>query len=444
MGTVLAAVLAVGLVALPAAASTDSKTFTATATDVFAGEDGFVTVTITNTTDPQTLGSANITLPAELNVGGVYPSLYELRDLNLEPGASTSIAIPVRAQCTSATATWNIQVKQSNEFNGTGNDFVQDGATTTDIEGNCTLEFTTQPANSERDQVITGDPYYYEDPDVLAEPYLSDETPLDPVTVTVVDGGGSAAVTWWADDISLALGFDASGGKATLGGTTTATPSNGFATFAPTLDVSAAGYVLRANTTGLAATTSAAFDIVDDADYCPPEETCTATTRRGNTSATITADEGGEGIDTIPIPLTVSVDPADLFVFLDATACSGYEGTSGTVQFFVDDANRKKTVSITVDGSAVDKPLKKFEVCFAAPYPFPTEDGTPSPELSGVFVGGEQVYAGLLPDCELPAPGPPGTNPPPCVSERTRDNKTKDVTVTFIAPASDQDPWGRI
>jgi hypothetical protein len=219
--------------------------------------------------------------------------------------------------------------------------------------------------------------------------------------------------------------------------------------FAPTLDVSASGYTLTASSGDGSAVypslsaTSLPFDIVDDANFCGPTdfgEDCKVTSRSNKTTATIIPGAGDQTEGVYPI---VSIDPADLFVFLDADACQGYSGVSGTVQFFVDDASRSKTVAITVDADAVDRPLKKFEVCFAALEPFTTKDGTMSLE-NFVTSDGEPVYSGLLPDCELPAPGPPGANPAPCVVSRDRDKTTKDVTLVFEAPASDLDPWGKI
>jgi hypothetical protein len=442
LGALVASFFMLMALAVPAMGATESKPYSAAATgSVDAGFDGTVSVSITNLTDPQPIGSANITVPAELNVGGTHPSVIELRNLGILPGETRSFPISVRAQCTPATAEWTIEVKQSNDFNGTGNDFFLEGdQPTTSIDGTCSLAFTSQPASAERYQTITGAPY----------------DPAGPaVAVTVFDGGGDDPVEWWSQDITLALGLDASGGTATLGGTTTGSPVAGVATFAPTLDVSAFAYTLSVSSgDGTAvypavSTTSTPFDIVDDADLCLPGYPCTATSSKSSTSVTISASAGTE-----EIPLTVSIDPADLFVLLDAGACQGYEGVSGTVQFFVEDASRSKTVSITIDADAVDRPLKKFEVCFATPVPadaepFTTKDGTPAQPLTDsvgnfVTINGFQIYSGLLPDCELPAPGPPGSNEPPCVGSRDRDKTTKDVTVTFEAPASDLDPWGKI
>jgi hypothetical protein len=425
--------------------ATESKPYSAAASDVYAGQETFVTVSITNEASPQTLGSADITVPEALNIGYPSPRVIELRNLDLAPGATYEETIPVRAQCTSTIATWDIQVKQSNDFNGVGNDFVLQGdPATTDVMGDCSLEFTTPPADTERDQVITGDPFYYEDPGVLAEPFASLGTPLSRVTVTVLDGSGLGTVTWWVQPVTLSLGTDPSGGTATPTGTTAVAQAGGVAEFEPALDTSAAGYTLAAATSGLPTVESRPFDIVDDADFCAAGSSCTATSSRNRTTASITASEG-----STDIPLTVSVDPADLFVFLDAAACQGYEGTSGTVQFLVADPARSKEVAITIESSLVDKPLKKFEVCFAAPFPFTTKDGTQALPLTdeaenGITIEGLQIYAGLLPDCELPAPGPPGTNEPPCVVSRDRDKTTKDVTLTFVAPADPNDPWGKI
>jgi hypothetical protein len=422
-GAVVAAVMLTTVLAVPAFGATDTKTVEALATpSVYAGEETTVVVTLTNTTDPQSFGSANIVVPDEFDYDG--PRIIEVRDVDVAPGDSLEVPVEVRAQCTAATATWEIQVKQSNDFNGEGNDFTLTSGVTTDILGDCFLAFTTQPASAERYQVITGSAY---------------DPASESVAVAVIDGSGDLAnvVTWWSDPITLALGSDPSGGTAVLSGAASTSQAGGAATFAPSLDVSAAGYRLVASTTGFS-TESTSFDIVDDADFCYAGVSCTAKSSKDGTTAEITATTTTSGV-----PLTVSIDPADLAVTLDASACQGYQGVSGTVQFLVAAETSAKIVSITVDGSLVDRPLKKFEVCFAAPFAFTTKDGSSASDTGFTF-NGLTVYAGLLPDCELPPPGPPGSNPPPCVVDRTRDKHTKDVTITFEAPSLPQDPWGKI
>ena len=94
---------------------------------------------ITNLTTSQTLGSANLTAPAGLSLvansaslsgpgtATVSGNVVQLRNLNVAPGASVIATVNVTVQsttpCAESSFTWMVAAKQSNDFNGTGNDF---------------------------------------------------------------------------------------------------------------------------------------------------------------------------------------------------------------------------------------------------------------------------------------------------------------------------------
>src|SRR5262249_51385077 len=150
---------------------------------------------------------------------------------------------------THAPYTFTSFVKQSNDFNGTGNDFViTSPQPAVDIVGQCSLAFGTQPASQQKASDITGDAFG----PPLAPP--SDA----PIQVRVVDGGGSNTVTWWLTAITL--GIATNPGNGTLSGSTSANPVNGIATFSgtpgPRIDNSASGYQLNATSTGQGQTDS--------------------------------------------------------------------------------------------------------------------------------------------------------------------------------------------
>jgi len=123
--------------------------------------------------------------------------VIKLRDLNLPPGATTTKTVDARIPCVpnSAGYTWKVEVKQSNDFSGTGNDFVLNPSTAMpllDGAGLCKLEFAAGPTSAQRSSNITAVPYLTSGASVL---------------VKVLDGSQkpSAPVTWWPNDVTLAL-----------------------------------------------------------------------------------------------------------------------------------------------------------------------------------------------------------------------------------------------
>jgi len=410
-----------------ASASTDTKPFTATVSvspdantadasaDAWAGAIPTITLSIGNDASPQTLGSANITVPAGIVPDPPLPggNVIQLRNLNLAPGATTSVSLTARIPCVPDAAgyPWMVQVKQSNDFNGTGNDFTP----TTDPPrlfgaGVCSLAFTAdgQPTSAQRLTNIT------------AEPYLP--TGSRPVTVRVADGSGTGTVTWWTAPVTLAIATNP--GSGTLSGTTSATPVSGVAPFlaggvGPQIDRSAGGYRLTASSAGVTGTAplSNPFDIVDSGQRCHANQPCsgTASNARFATSVTTTATlENDLLIMNLGAPDAGVVDCAnytettDILAF-DVTTLTG--GPSGSA----------KTVTFTILNPV--KSASQYDVCFSSPAPFTAKSLTPAP------VQTDGSYVALLPDCRRVS------GVPPCVSDRARVNGT--VVVTFIAPQGD-------
>ena len=92
---------------------------------------------ITNEASTQTLGSVQITALAGFVITSapgatsVTPSSVLFINLNLQPGATTSTPLTVNVTPSSSgagTYQWGIKAKQSNDFNGSGNDFQLDPA----------------------------------------------------------------------------------------------------------------------------------------------------------------------------------------------------------------------------------------------------------------------------------------------------------------------------
>jgi hypothetical protein len=102
--------------------------------------------TITNEASTQQLGSVQISAPAGSTITGA--SLF--LNLSLAPGHSTTLTVSATMSSCSPGSTyqWGIEAKQSNDFNGTGNDFQLDSTSATNLKGSCSLQPCTPTACS--------------------------------------------------------------------------------------------------------------------------------------------------------------------------------------------------------------------------------------------------------------------------------------------------------
>jgi len=129
------ALIAACALASPAGAATKPYSVVISPTTVVAGGTVTFDATITNRTANQSLGSANLTPPAGVSITGVTANggtaslsgnVVQLRNLALASGQSvvaTITATVASSPCGGAPAEWKVPAKQSNDFNGTGNDF---------------------------------------------------------------------------------------------------------------------------------------------------------------------------------------------------------------------------------------------------------------------------------------------------------------------------------
>ena len=180
----LTALTLVGVTAVVQTSEASSPTFKKTFSVSLSGVDGppytldasstyAVTVNIANTTNgPLAFGSAEVTLPTGITVTsgtkptatatGATAAFTATRLSNtvvlvtssgpsgsgvLKPGV-LSIGLSISTGTSACPPTWGIQVKQSNDFSGTGNDFVPTNTISTPI-GQGTLSWTTQPSTTQ-------------------------------------------------------------------------------------------------------------------------------------------------------------------------------------------------------------------------------------------------------------------------------------------------------
>jgi hypothetical protein len=385
------------------------------------------TVTLRNDTRTQELGSANVKAPAGFAIvsaasvdrGILLPPLadgtQQLRDLNLDPGESVTLTLDLRLPCPSGSYVWTTSAKQSNDYNGTGNDLTNPSASarTNVVSGACALRFVAgaTPAGAAKNLQIRADAYQ---PDSL-----------DLVSVEAVDGRAPALaqrLTWFTGAIGLALGDTDYPGQLVQSGPVSA--GAGVASFS-TLSITAAGvYTLRASTgaagfaTGDPRSESPEFPIDDVVKECAA--LCSADL--GATKIT-----GGPGTTTglILLSRNVGADPS----------CAGYKPpVADTWYQFEVTAQRLKTIVITYTKAQMKllKNASALEVCFATPAlePFMAKDGSAAPyDYDGD--GSLEGFIGLLPTC--------GTEPGPCVSDRS-NLSGGGASIEFVVPPEMGDP----
>ena len=361
------------------------------------------------------LGSANVSQPLGVKVTSaaigntpvvVSGGVIQLRNLGLAPGAQVMVSVSAEVECgpNHASYVWPIAAKQANDFNGTGNDNVQNGSLTNTVVGTCSIEFSEQPASAANAPVV-----------ITNKIYDDDVPPADPVTVRVKAFGLGETVTWWSGTITLAVGDNPSGGNPGFsGGAALAGSGNGVYTFAPSIAITSSAYTLVATADpddGPSEGTSSSvesdpFNIVDEASICGATTGCFTKTNGPKTVAQVNAGTGGGSAGDVVILSISPVVPA-------ADQCTGYVPDSDLIAFDVTEGDgitpseRTKTATVTLLAQFVTKAASKYQVCY--------NDG------SGPV---------LLPTCA-------NKNPTlPCVMSKVLD-KAKNLVIVVAAPKND-------
>jgi hypothetical protein len=400
------------------------KTFSATVTpSLVAGASygegarttSFISLNLKNESNQARLGSANVTPPAGIvattatstvGAAAVVGGVIQLRNLDLQPGSSVSVAISARVECAAnhASYVWGFAVKQANDFNGTGNELAKVGpATANSVTGTCGIVFSKQPMSAEKAPTAITNAIY--------------NPAGDAVTVTIKDGAGLDTVAWWSGSVSLGIGDDPSNGTAVIGGNTSGNASGGSVTFAPTISKAASGYSLLATAspnagassgTSTSAIESANFNIVDDATICTSaNSTCKVQSSGPKTTTIVQADAGGATGDIVILSFN---DPAETV----PNCGGGYVPVSELIVFNVttssgtDPSNRAKTATLRLPAALVTQSASKYQVCY---------QGAAEP-------------ATFLAACS-------NKNGVPCIVSKAIDNKTKDLVIVVSAPGGD-------
>jgi hypothetical protein len=260
------------------------------------GGTAHLSLTLTNElSSNQTLGSANINAPtggqlpivtssvgqpSQGSLGSVTSSQIQLRSLNLTPGGSVTVTFDVTTPCSGSGFKWTVPAKQSNNFQGAGNDFqliVSTGLTTDIAASSCHLEFVRQPASAKINTLITDTAY---NPDVT--------TGANYVAVKAVSGDGQT-ITSASGSVTLTP----SGGSFT-GASASFASGTGVATFSSFTGTSVATAVtVVASATGFASSDpSGPFNITLDGTSCVGRDPCELSTPLTNSQVDTQANGG--------------------------------------------------------------------------------------------------------------------------------------------------------
>jgi hypothetical protein len=403
---------------------------------------GSVTLTlrITNKTNPQTLGSANISPPPGYTLTSVAPlslpasaqldattNTVKLRNLNLAPLVGVNVTISFTTPCLAdgLAKPWDLIVKQANNFSGPpGNDFAiyppnSYPSTVRAIGSACLLRFANQP-NTTQTGFNIRDGYASTGNAIRVEIY-------DPSTTLTVNTNALVELT----------ASGPAGGTLTGGASIPAVA--GIATFGG-LSINLAGpYKLWASSEAASIPKdSLQFMVSDTVTTCAGagcnfpltqgQNTYTTTPKNGASGATFVASLNLIGLriscDFAPFNYPDSRQPnAVWYVYNDADV--GNTGSAKTNVIVID----KAIVQVTPENGA-----SAYRVCYSSPVRFFDRTGAWAPvdpwdDGPGVYFG-TTWYTGLLPDCK-------GKNPvAPCVMSWTGDNAGNRVG-TFLTPPGD-------
>jgi hypothetical protein len=374
-------------------------------------------LTLTNNTKTQMLGSANVTKPEGFVVDGVSSdhgsavlngNVIELRTLEVGPGGSVTVSMTLQAPCTlGSQSAWVVFPKQSNDYNGTGNDLTPVGGDDPrmSLTDPCALRFGAKPADSVKTDFIRS---------------VRFDAGSDPVTVQAVDGRDDtlAQPMPWFDGQAISLARVPAGAVAGNSATTT----DGVASF-PSLQIGTAGfYKLVASTTAAgfpsdSRNTSPQFYIVDQSTDCAATG-CVG--QRKNAQFTVDAGAAAK------LVLSDAVAP-------DPSCAPAYTPPRGTTWYdFLLTQERATTVFTTYtkdDLKGWKGGANALQICFAVP------DSTlfaGSPFDYNNDNGLKEGSVGLLPDCPL-------VRLNPCVTGRGPFGNGG-AFIEFWVPASLADP----
>ncbi len=413
-GLLAAASLLVAMLAAPGAGATTTTKYydvsTSTTGPIYAGVPSPVTVTLTNDLQStQPFGSAELSIEnlpvsavsfaqptaagwSAAFVTGSDPAVIELTSLKgdeLSPGASVSIDLTLSPP-SAASITIGTEVKQSNNFNGSGNDFILVGSDPSIQVESLGLQFATQPTTVQ-----------------ASTPPKSFSYMCPPVAVQLVDASGAPVAAAGIEvSLSPAAGSDPGlyYGTSSSTSVTVATDAGGLATFGTcssglAATTAGAGYVLDASspvdessTGALNLVPSQPFDVAQFLQNCSPTAPCSATVTSAATGTTATVDPAntssfqlltsfgyGDSLTCDSLVASAAADP----LVVQTTASGTAAAVSGTVTM---------TFPKAIVNTVPDNGTPHMPVCIGATEPFPGSNSSP-------LTNATEPYQGLIYDC---------------------------------------------
>jgi hypothetical protein len=432
---VLAAV-AVGALAGAAGSAPQKKIYTVTPTSQTGPSlSGSLSWDLGNgSTGPFTIGSA------EIRLTGAFPgfsltsvdgpayldgNVIKLRNIAVNPGGPPlRVTAHYTASCAGGTTSWVTEAKQSNDFLGTNNNFLNGSARLTSLTATISacaykLAFVGQPADaslatataSEAVTTEAGNPagtpvqVWAVRADLVGAPDAGDIVQLNglPVTVSTVAGTGGG---------SFSRTYTTSAGIATL--TDVVIASSSPASPLGTYTLSATG-----GTVGDPAT-SGEFSVVTKVCLPTSTEDCTASLSvQGNSRGTITYTAEAVDLDQSGATSLSLLQLAGAEA--DAPDECGLDFAPLGPGVLIDTRPLAGKLIVTIAISKLDRQytanngLALLNVCIATNLPFTTKSGALSEQSGNEFIG-------LLPDCpattDLSGSGGTATEPSPCMVSR--------------------------
>jgi hypothetical protein len=404
---------------------------------VHAGDATTFTVVLTNRTGTQQLGSANVTVapgigirpgasatvandqgtaPGTATFSATDPRTLELRGLDLAPDRTATVTFDALAMPCTGTPTWPAPTaKQSNDYSGAGNDLTfQDSGSdlTTDLSGQCTLDFLVNPAGAQTSAPIRGTAY---------------EPTSAPVQLRALGANGLDPVPSFSGPVTLGLETSAAG---SLNAGPAPSLSDGVLSYSG-LTVNAAGsYKLTASKAGYIGTKSPEFPISDEVGSCDANG-CGAPLTSNGTRATVKLEgsPASSGSGHVALSSSIGTRPD----------CTGYTSPMGANEWYEFAATTpvEKRLTVTFTKAAMKTVMggaNSLEICFSSPEAFvPKGALTPYNYVDDLFdFDPFDGFVGLLADC----PATPGEQP--CILGRSPAGGG--AVVSVFAPASLGDP----
>jgi hypothetical protein len=377
-----------------------------------AGTGQTYTFQVTNNDKNERLKSLTFTAPASFAIteasgpgtATALPARSVTLTLPSNQGSTFTVDIMALAPCvTTGPEVWGVSgtdsLRETNEVQWSSSPL------STPVKGQCSLEFTGEPAQTAANSDI-GTEFNSAGGPLTVQLLDVNNDPLNPADVSAND-----------TNVTISIGTNPGGG--TLAGNATMLSSAGVATFGNLqINNPGTGYDLTATAPGLTSATSNLFTIAGQIQPCSASCSALQSTATTGTSITTTSASG---------------DFAALSLGGVSFTCNNYKSVSDTATFGVFNssggsvASASATATLTISAAAVassPRPLIFWQVCYAAPTSFPVIPGTGGTTT----IAGATYHTGLLLPCFLFSPG----HPEPCLISQ-RKATTGAVTLTFIA-----------